>query len=209
MTEKLSFYLKDWKTIPNIISIVRILLIPIFALLFYKGNTFAAVIILAVSGLSDLIDGKIARKYNQVSNLGKILDPVADKLTVFSIAVILYITFSQVTNETLKAFSWVFLLFIVKDLIMLVFGLFMILLGLHPSAAEIFGKVATTVFYVVMVIIMAIGPEVGAFRSIFVMPDSVMIVLVSLAAIATLLAFCSYLPDVFRQFKELKNKRKN
>lgn len=83
MTEKLSFYLKDWKTIPNIISIVRILLIPIFALLFYKGNTFAAVIILAVSGLSDLIDGKIARKYNQVSNLGKILDPVADKLTVF------------------------------------------------------------------------------------------------------------------------------
>lgn len=85
----------------------------------------------------------------------------------------------------------------------------MILLGLHPGAAEIFGKVATTVFYVVMVIIMAIGPEVGAFRSIFVMPDSVMIVLVSLAAIATLLAFFSYLPDVFRQFKELKNKRKN
>lgn len=59
LTEKLSFYLKDWKTIPNIISIVRILLIPIFALLFYKGNTFAAVIIIAVSGLSVLLTVKL------------------------------------------------------------------------------------------------------------------------------------------------------
>lgn len=209
MSEKIKYYLKDWNTIPNIISIIRILLIPVFAYLFYNGDTIAAACVLALSGLSDLIDGKIARRYNQVSELGKILDPIADKLTVFAISIIFYLKFSQASNEVLRAFSWVFLLFIGKDLLMLVFGLIMILLGLRPCAAEIFGKIATTVFYIVMVLIMAIGPEIGAFRSTFVMPDKIMMVLVVLAALMTLIAFCSYLPDVFRQFKTLfKSKKK-
>ena len=90
---------------------------------------------------------------------------------------------------------------------MIFFAFIMILLGLRPCAAEIFGKVATTAFYVVMVIIMAIGPEVGAFRNFFCLPDSVMMVLVSIAAILTFVAFFSYLPDVFRQFSSLKKKK--
>ncbi|MBR3816611.1 MAG: CDP-alcohol phosphatidyltransferase family protein [Clostridia bacterium] len=207
MKEKLSFYFKNWKTVPNLISFIRILLIPVFAVLFYNGQTIAAAVILALSGLSDLVDGKIARKYNQVSELGKILDPVADKLTVFAIAIILYLKFSKALNPTLNAFSWVFLLFIIKDFVMIFFAFIMILLGLRPCAAEIFGKVATTAFYVVMVIIMAIGPEVGAFRNFFCLPDSVMMVLVSIAAILTFVAFFSYLPDVFRQFGSLKKKK--
>lgn len=204
MKEKLAFYFDNWKTIPNLISFIRILLIPVFAVLFYNGQTVAAAVILALSGLSDLIDGKIARKYNQVSNLGKILDPVADKLTVFAIAIIHYLKFSNATNPTLKAFSWVYLLFIIKDFVMIFFAFIMILIGLRPCAAEIFGKVATTAFYVVMVIIMAVGPEVGAFRNYFCLPDSVTMILVSIAAMLTFVAFFSYLPDVFRQFRSLK-----
>ena len=207
MKEKLAYYFENWKTIPNLISFVRIVMIPVFAICFYKGHTLAAAIILAISGVSDLVDGKIARKYNQVSNLGKVLDPIADKLTVFAIAIILYLKFSQTQNEILQAFSWVFLVFVIKDLVMIVFGGLMIAIGLKPCAAEIFGKAATTAFYLVTVLIMAVGPEVGAFRSIFVMPDGVMIVLVSIAVLMTLLAFCSYLPDVFRQFKSLKRKK--
>ena len=144
MKEKLAYYFENWKTIPNYISFVRILLIPVFAVLFYKDYTVAAFIILALSGLSDMVDGKIARKLNQVSNLGKMLDPIADKLTVFAIAIILFLRFHQAENETLVAFSWVFLLFIIKDVIMLGFGLFMILLGMHPVAAEIYGKRSMT-----------------------------------------------------------------
>lgn len=207
MKEKLGYYSENWKTIPNLISIIRIIMIPLFAVCFYKGQTIIAVVILALSGLSDLIDGKIARKYNQVSNLGKILDPVADKLTVFAIAIMLYLKFSQSENEILQTFAWVFLVFVIKDLVMIVFGGLMIAIGLKPCAAEIFGKAATTAFYLVTVLIMAVGPEVGAFRSIFVMPDGVMIVLVSIAVLMTLLGFCSYLPDVFRQFKSLKRKK--
>lgn len=212
MKEKLAYYFENWKTIPNYISFVRILLIPVFAVLFYKDYTVAAFIILALSGISDMVDGKIARKLNQVSNLGKMLDPIADKLTVFAIAIILFLKFHQVSNETLKAFSWVFLLFIVKDIIMLGFGLFMILNGLHPVAAEIYGKLATLAFYSVMAVIMAVGPEVGAFREYFVLPDTVMIVLVVISVILTFLAFFSYIPGVVRQFSErygwFKNKKK-
>lgn len=209
MKEKLAYYFENWKTIPNLISAIRIALIPVFAILFYNGNTISAAIILALSGLSDLIDGKIARKYNQVSNLGKILDPVADKMTVFAIAIILYLKFSGASNPALNAFSWVFLLFIIKDLVMIVFAAIMILLGLRPCAAEIFGKVATTAFYAVMVLIMCFGPDVGAFRTFWVMPDSLMIVIVSIAAVLTIIAFLSYLPDVFRQFGSLRKIRSN
>ena len=206
MKEKLAFYLDNWKTVPNLISFIRILLIPIFALLFYNGMTITSVVVLALSGLSDLVDGKIARKYNQISNLGKILDPIADKMTVFAIAIILYLKFSQATTHSLNTFAWVFLLFIIKDFVMIFFAFIMILLGLRPCAAEIYGKLATAVFYVVMVLIMAFGPEVGALRNLFVIPDTVMMILVSIAALLTFIAFFSYFPDVFRQLGTLKKK---
>ena len=212
MKEKLAFLFENWKTVPNLLSFIRILLIPVFAVLFYNGHTIAAVICLAVSGFSDLIDGKIARKFNQVSNLGKILDPVADKLTVFAIAIILFLKFLQAENDTLNAFSWVFLLFIAKDIIMLAFGAFMIAKGMRPSAAEIYGKISTVAFYVVMVFIMAFGPEVGAFRSAWTLPDNVMMILVVIAVVLTFIAFFSYIPDVYRQCAERfgwgKNKKK-
>lgn len=85
---------------------------------------------------------------------------------------------------------------------MLTFGGFMIAMGMRPCAAEIYGKIATLAFYVVMVIIMAFGPEVGAFRETWTLPDTVMIVLVVIAVILTFAAFISYLPDVFRQCSE-------
>ena len=66
-------------TIPNLLSVIRILLIPVFAVLFYKQEYGWAILTLVLSGLSDFFDGKIARKFNQISALGKMLDPVADK----------------------------------------------------------------------------------------------------------------------------------
>lgn len=202
MKEKLAYLFENWKTIPNLLSFIRILLIPVFAVLFYNGHNVAAVIVLAISGFSDLIDGKIARKFNQVSNLGKMLDPIADKLTVFAIAIILFLKFWSAENTVLHSFAWVFLLFIGKDVLMILVGGIMIGMGMRPCAAEIFGKLATVIFYVVMVAIMAVGPEVGAFRSVYTLPDTVMMILVVVAVVVTFMAFVSYIPDVFRQFSE-------
>ena len=68
-------------TIPNVISVVRLLCVPVFLwLLFDQENRVAAAGLLAILGATDWVDGYIARHYDQVSNLGKILDPVADRV---------------------------------------------------------------------------------------------------------------------------------
>ncbi len=194
-------------TIPNLLSVIRIILIPVFAVLFYNGEYGWAVITLVLSGLSDFFDGKIARKFNQISALGKILDPVADKLTQITLAVLLFLSFNGAEDATLKAFSWVFLVFIVKELLMVAGGAIMLACGIRPGAAEIYGKVATFAFYAIMIIVIAFGPEVGVFRAVFTLPNVLMMILVIISAILTLVAFASYLPETFRQFKERFSKK--
>ncbi len=198
-------------TIPNLLSLIRILLIPVFAVLFYNDEKIWAVVVLALSGLSDTFDGQIARKFNQVSALGKVLDPVADKLTQITIAVMLLIDFRSAENAMIQAFSWVFLVFLIKEAVMIIGGLIMLLLNIRPGAAEFWGKAATLVFYVGMVLIIAFGPEVGALNAItgFELPAVVTGIIVVVSAIMTIAAFLSYMPETFRQFKEyFDNKKK-
>lgn len=84
---------ENWNTIPNWLCFVRIALIPVFSVLFIKEQYIAAFITMIVVALTDVFDGKIARKYNMVSNLGKILDPIADKLSQIAIVIILLVKF--------------------------------------------------------------------------------------------------------------------
>lgn len=198
-------------TIPNLLSLIRILLIPVFAYLFYNDEKIWAVVVLALSGLSDTFDGQIARKFNQVSALGKVLDPVADKLTQITIAIMLLIDFRAAENAMIQAFGWVFLVFLIKEAVMIIGGLVMLLLNIRPGAAEFWGKAATLIFYVGMVLIIAFGPEVGALNSIvgFELPAVVTGIIVVISAIMTIAAFLSYMPETFRQFKEyFDNKKK-
>ena len=190
---------KDWNTIPNWLSYLRIVLIPVFAVLFYNGYVGWAILVLAVSGLTDFFDGKIARKFNQVSDLGKIIDPVADKLTQITIAVMLYIEFRSSTEELIKTFSWVFLIFVIKEFVMVFFGGLMLAIGLRPAAAEIYGKAATMVFYIVMIAIVMFGPDIGFLKEYWTIPDVAMLVLVIISAVLTVVAFCSYLPSASKQ----------
>ena len=196
---------KNWNTVPNWLSFARIIIVPIFAYLFLndgiKNNVIWAVFVLALSGLSDFLDGKIARRFNQISDLGKVLDPVADKLTQITIAVLLYIKFSSSSESLIKTFSWIFLVFIIKEFIMVLFGGIMIAIGLRPSAAEIYGKAATFVFYFVMIALFAFAPDVGAFNYLWTIPDTLLVVLVAISALLTVVAFVSYLPGVYKQFK--------
>lgn len=72
----------NWMTIPNLLSMVRLALIPVIVYLYrIRGDHMAALGMLVLSGVTDVADGFIARKFHMVSDLGKILDPVADKLT--------------------------------------------------------------------------------------------------------------------------------
>ena len=156
------------------------------------------------TGLTDFFDGKIARRFNQISELGKMLDPVADKLTQITIAIVIFLEFNKSTNPTMQWFKWVFLFFLFKELLMVIIGAIMLACGLRPVAAEIYGKVATFVFYAVMVLVIAFGPEIGALRTWFVLPDWLMIALVILAAVLTFVALLSYAPPTYKQFQEKK-----
>lgn len=196
-------------TIPNLLSLIRIILIPVFGVLFYHGEVLWAVVVLVLSGLTDFFDGKIARKFNQVSELGKVLDPVADKLTQMTIAIILFLTFNKSENPVMVWFKWVFLFFVAKELLMVIVGAIMIAIGLKPSAAVIYGKVATFAYYVVMGLVITFGPEVGALRNVFTLPDTVMIILVIISAILTFVALLSYIPGTLKQFKEKKETKSN
>lgn len=196
-------------TVPNVLTFIRIILIPLFAWLFYTSTVenhrmWWALGILAASGLTDFLDGKIARRFNQVSPLGKVLDPVADKLTQITLAVIMFLEFLHAESAAMHAFSWVFLLFIAKELVMVIGGAVMISKGLRPGAAEIYGKAATFAFYAVMIILMAFGPEVGVVSRYYpnvVIPEWLAMTLVVIAAVMTFVAFASYMPETYRQFK--------
>lgn len=206
MKKLLADLFENWKTIPNLLSFLRILMVPLFAYIFVHDeiphNVLWSVVIIGLSGLTDLFDGKIARRFNQISNLGKILDPVADKLTVITVAILLLIKFRAAQDPMIQAFGWVFIVFLAKDAFMVVGGAAMIAFGIRPGAAEIYGKVSTCVFYGVMLLVVAFGKEVGALQNIWTMPPVLMGILVIIAAVSTLVAFLSYVPGIKRQVHE-------
>ena len=199
--------LKGWNTIPNWLTYLRIVLVPVFAVLFYKGYIAAALIVLAVSGLSDFFDGKIARRFNMVSDLGKLIDPVADKLTEITIAVLFFLKFRE-GEGLIKTFSWIFLIFIIKEFLMVAFGAFMLSIGLRPSAAEIWGKAATMVFYLVMIAIVMFGPGVGLLAKYWTIPDLPLLIMVIVSAVLTVVAFIGYIPSSAKQILDkIKSKK--
>ncbi len=204
LNENLKDLFEGWNTVPNWLCFLRIGLIPVFTALFIKEYYIAAFITMIVCALTDLFDGKIARKFNQVSNLGKILDPVADKLSQMAIIIILIVKFWHMEGIT----KYLFFLFIAKELIMILGGIVLLSKGMRPVAAEMWGKVATTVFYISMILIIALGPNgalVGV-GSIKEMPSVVVTVLVVLSIITAFASLFGYVPGFFKQLKENKEK---
>lgn len=199
--ENLKDLFDGWLTIPNLLSILRILLIPVFAVLLLKDYVVAAIVVIIFAEFTDLLDGHIARKYNQITALGKLLDPIADKLSQISIVIVLIIKYWD------NAIKYLFMFFILKEIVMLIGGAILLSKGLRPVAAEMWGKVATTVFCVVMIFVLAFG-ENGVLCDMvgFTLPNVVTWILVSISAVCTLGSLLGYVPGFVRQLKEKKDK---
>lgn len=135
-------------TIPNILSFLRILMIPGIVVLYcvYKKYLWATGLII-ISGITDMVDGKIARKFNMISNLGKILDPIADKLTQAAVVLCLSLRYPYMI--------WMFLLMFVKELIMGITGILSIKYSGSVHGADWHGKVVTMLLYAMMVLHLA------------------------------------------------------
>ena len=126
-------------TVPNMLTTLRILLVPAFIRAYFHRPGLVPVLILALSALTDLLDGQIARRFNQVSDLGKLLDPIADKLTQGAMLICLLRRFPR---------FWIpLVLMIVREAFVGVTSLLAIRQSGHVEGAEMHGKVATVMLY--------------------------------------------------------------
>ena len=140
---------KELFTIPNMMGYMRILLIPVFCWVYLTAKTpaqyFAATGIVLFSSLTDLFDGMIARKFNQVTELGKVLDPVADKLTHAALAICLAVRYPLM---------WALIaLMAIKEGYMGLMGLKFLKKGKMLDGAMWFGKICTAVLFVGLLVL--------------------------------------------------------
>ena len=131
------------KHVPNILTVIRILLIPVIVVFIFTGNYILAFVFFTISGITDIADGFIARKFNLVSNFGKLMDPLADKLT--QIATFASLVFTNIIP------IWILLIVFLKEFIMICGASF--LYGKDVVVySRWYGKLATVLFYIAIVI---------------------------------------------------------
>ena len=152
--------IKDWKkeifTIPNLLSLFRLLLIPVYMTIYLNATEtrdyISAAVVLAISCLTDLVDGKIARKFNMTSTVGQVLDPIADKVTQFTLILCLSIKFPVLLHLVV--------LFIIKESFQFFAGLITYRKGRMLTGALITGKICTTIMFISL-IVMILLPDIS------------------------------------------------
>lgn len=141
---------REYFSIPNLMGYFRILLIPIYLIVYIRADSVRdyqiAAGIMVLSFLSDFLDGKIARRFNMVTEFGKILDPIADKMTQGTLA--LSFTFRY------PAMGVLLLLFLLKETIMGILGAYMMRKGYRMGGAKMHGKICTAVLDLVMFLVL-------------------------------------------------------
>ena len=165
---------KDILTIPNLLSLVRLALIPAIVVLYVKGFPYASVALIVLSAITDVVDGWVARRFNMISDFGKFLDPVADKLTQIAMLSCLVIRY-----------SWAILLvalLVAKELFQFIYGLVVLKKTNTMNSARWFGKVNTVVLYASMILLF-LHPEI---------PSALAEILLSFCALTMLCSMILY-----------------
>ena len=133
-------------TIPNLLTFLRLALIPVFAIALYYGYSLTALIIFFFAGLSDMLDGKIARKYSMESSLGTILDPIADKLLMTVSFILLTLPNTFPAQDHIPVPFWVAASVIGRDiLIIAVAAAIYIVTDFRKFKPSMLGKISTVV----------------------------------------------------------------
>jgi len=184
----------NWKkeilTIPNLLSLFRIALIPVYMTLYLNATESAhyylSAAILAVSCLTDLIDGKIARHFNMISNFGKLLDPFADKATQLTLILCI-----AVKHPTL----WLLVgLFVVKEGFQLIAGgVNLIKKGKMLKGALLPGKICTTILFLSLIILVMM-PNLSC---------QIVNIIVAINAVFMIYAFITYILAYYGKNKKI------
>ncbi len=185
------FSRKNVFTVPNLLSFLRLLMIPLIVWLYrVQGDRYLAAAVLALSCVTDILDGRIARRFNQVSDLGKILDPVADKLTQLSMLICIIPLHKTVIP--------LMILFAVKELAMGIFGFIAIRMTENVHCAQWYGK-ACTAFFAVSATVLIVFPQ---------LPQTAVGIIILLCALSFILSLALYIRYFIKLFKANK-KAKN
>ena len=173
------------KHVPNALTIIRFLLIPVIVISIFNRDYIIAFIFFTVSGITDIADGCIARKFNLISNFGKLMDPLADKLT--QIATIASLTLKDIIP------IWILAIVLLKELIMIAGASF--LYGKDVVVySKWYGKLATVLFYVAIVFSLLINqfelPSIWSNLDLW---------LFYLALFATVFSLLMYIKDVYKK----------
>ena len=195
-------FIKDWKkeifTIPNLLSLLRLLLIPVYIIIYLQATEpadyYISGAILAVSCLTDLVDGKIARHFNMVTTVGKVLDPLADKATQFTLILCLAIRHNIL---------WYLVgLFFLKEIFQLIAGYMNLRKGRMLKGALFSGKICTTVLFITLTLMILIPT----------MSETAITIMTIIDGLFLLAAFYDYAftyyarPDKFQTADILNNK---
>lgn len=172
------------KNIPNILTIFRFILIPIILYFIFTRHYLLGFIFFTISGITDILDGAIARKFNLVTNFGKLMDPLADKLT--QISVLATLVFQKIIP------FWILVVVLLKELLMIIGASF--LYGKDVVVySKWFGKLATVLFY--LAIVCSLINKEFALTGVWQNLD---FILYCIAVIATVFSFIMYVKYLYK-----------
>lgn len=177
-------------TLPNVLSLFRLFLVPVYLIVFFSALPYAhllAAAIFIVAGLTDILDGHIARKYNMITKLGRILDPMADKFMVWSALISLSVT------RTIPLF--VCLIYFLKEILLGIGGLMVWRRMKDMPGSNMWGKLSTLLFFISIVC-----------SILFDLSGPVVWLLFGPALILMLVAFVQYVQRGIHILKESKIK---
>ena len=191
--------IKNWKkeifTVPNMLSLFRLLLIPVYVIIYLNATEashyYLSAGILAVSCLTDLIDGKIARHFNMISTVGKILDPVADKATQFTLILCLAVRYPVLTYLVIP--------FVVKESFQLIAGGCALKKGMMLDGALFAGKICTVILFLSLILLVMFPT----------LPYSVVIGITCTDGFFMLLSFVQYFFAYFGKHKKIHDITQN
>ncbi len=132
--------------IPNILTTTRFILVPVFGYFLYQSQYILSVIILTVAGITDYLDGHIARKYNMITSWGKLADPLADKLMQLTALIIL-----GIKN---KISFFVVIIVLLKEIIMVIGSVLLLKQDKFVVSSNWYGKLTTVILYFAVILIM-------------------------------------------------------
>ena len=179
---------EDLFNIPNLLCYVRILLVPFFVYLFIKHLYLQSALVVVLASATDVVDGWIARHFNMITDWGKFIDPLADKLMQFAMLIM------SVMKHPLVAI--LIALFVVKEIIMLIVGLYIYHKGDNLNGAMWCGKLCTVVLDLSLLTIIALP--------LSILTDSLVITLIAVCSAFLILSFVVYMNAYKKLYREMK-----